>query len=154
MQRQQIKNKKHTNVAWAITLSQVLVLSDFVFKWPWLRDLILSVQTLSPLSNMFYNETLRGIRQPKHNHPFKAFHFRNQQQSNGTIKWKKRLCAHSSSFEVNAVWALLYCVRSTLCVCVCTWSTVLLFLFMCTIYVILPGVRQEKQCSLAACLSA
>lgn len=57
-----------------IARCRMLVPSDFMFKWPWLWDLILFVQTLSPLRNMcFIMQCSEALCSVQHNQSFKAF---------------------------------------------------------------------------------
>lgn len=89
-----------------IVRCRVPVHSDFMFKWLWLTDLILSVQTLSSLGNMCFimqlSEALGSIQQ---NQSFKAFVLIiscNQQQSSETMKWKSNFVLIPARFR----WAL------------------------------------------------
>lgn len=104
-------------------------LSDFMFKWLWLTNLILSVKTLRPLGNMcFIMQRSKALGSVQHNQSFKAFVLIiscNQQQSSEMTKRK--------SFVL--IPAHLRCVQCELCftvyacVCVCmVLSAVLLCL--------------------------
>lgn len=88
-------------------------------KWSWLWNIIPSLNALSPLRNMCF--IIQALGSTQHKQPFNAAALivsSNQRRSSKIIKCKKkkeRLCAHSSSFEVNSSWTLLCWV----CICAC-----------------------------------
>lgn len=131
---------------------------DFMFKRLWLRDLILSVQSLSLLSNMCFimdlSEALRSTTSPPR--PFALIISCNQRQSieKKMMKWKGNFVLIPS------------CVRWIQCLPSSTWAHSTLSVvthseLQSPLFVFFPAIRagffwawRQRGCSLAAFLSA
>lgn len=119
--------KFHIIVGW-------MVLPDSMFNWPWFRDLIHYVQTLSPLSNMcFIMQHLLALAYNTTS-PSRLYCLSFPVISSTVVKQKNDFVLIPA-----CLWALLSLFYNTLCVHVAL-TTVLLFQFIHRICAMLPRV--------------